>query len=107
MSSASLGIVSGLAGAYSSQRTVEGDKAHRETTNQARAVAAAESAASAAGIGQTEEDAKASDRDADGRRPWELPGTDQQPIAEGALASDAAVSKDPTGDRGGLLDLVG
>lgn len=107
MSSASLGIVSGLAGAYSSQRTVEGDKAHRETSNQARAVAAAESAASAAGIGKTEEDAEASDRDADGRRPWELPATAQQPKSEDASAAESKISKDPTGDRGSLLDLVG
>jgi hypothetical protein len=104
--SPALGITSSLAGAASSQRTLDTDKAQRETAEQSRAAQAVEKAAAAAGIGQTEEDAQASERDADGRRPWELPAKPAQPHAAETTAT-AALSKDPSGARGNLLDLLG
>jgi hypothetical protein len=103
--SLAFGITSSLAGASSSQRALETDKAQRDTTDQSRAAQAAEKAASAAGIGQTEEDSEASERDADGRRPWEMPAGE----GAGPPASDPkpSLSKDPSGARGNLLDLLG
>ena len=108
MSLASLGIASGLASIPSSQRAHDTEKVQRETTAQARSAAAVEDAASAAGIGRTEEDAEASDRDADGRRPWEIPDTaNKQPDQDATTAAAAILAKDPTGVRGNLLDLTG
>jgi hypothetical protein len=109
MSLASLGIVSGLASIPSSQRAHDAERVQHETTNQARATEAVENAAAAAGIGETEEDSQASDRDADGRRPWEINSADQKKSdQEGATsAAPPSLSKDPTGTRGNLLDLSG
>lgn len=108
MSIASLGIASSLASSALTQRTAETDKSAREASDQLRAIESVESAARAGGIGQTEQDSEASDRDADGRRLWEETApaskratepTDEN-VGEGA-------SKDPSGACGGLLDLVG
>jgi hypothetical protein len=108
MSIASLGIVGGLAGSVLPQRAAETDKAQREAVEQSRTSDSAEKAASAAGIGQTEEDAMASERDADGRRPWEEPA--RPPAAanpQEVPAANPALAKDPSGTRGNLLDLLG
>jgi hypothetical protein len=112
MSIASLGIASSLASSALPQRASEADRAHRETTEQSRALDAAQSAASAGGIGETEEDSQASERDADGRRPWEQPAeapakshAKLEPTKD-ANAGEPA-SKDPSGTCGNLLDLVG
>ena len=109
MSIASLGIVAGLAGTQLPQRAAEAEKVQQGTAEQSRAAEGAQRAESAAGIGETEEDSQASERDADGRRLWEQ----QQAIAKDpdALEANQALpplrSKDPTGDSGGQLDLVG
>jgi hypothetical protein len=107
MSLASLGIVSSIAGAGAMQRTQETEKAQRETPEQARAARAVESAANAAGIGQTEEDSEASDRDADGRRPWESPAAAQKSQSSDESTAATGTSKDPSGSCGGVLDLLG
>lgn len=108
MSIASLGIVGGLAGTALPQRAAETDKVSRETVEQSRAAEATEKAADAAGIGQTEEDAQTSDRDADGRRLWEQPADARHP-ANKTAAQDLTVplAKDPSGTCGKLLDLLG
>jgi hypothetical protein len=64
---------------------------------------AAELAAAAAGIGQADgEDHQVADRDGDGRRPWQRPPA-PPPVPEPAAPKD----RDPSGERGGLLDLSG
>ena len=108
MSIGSLGIVGGLAGTALPQRAAEAEKAARETTDEARAAQSGERAESAAGIGQTEEDAQTSERDADGRRPWEIAAQEKASQETAAEESPATkLSKDPTGESGGELDLVG
>ena len=108
MSIASLGIASSLASTALPQRAAEADKTQRETTENARALDAAESAASASGIGETEEDSQASERDADGRRPWEEQ-LGRRAAADSSPAPTAGepCSKDPSGACGNLLDLLG
>jgi hypothetical protein len=109
MSIGSLGIVGGLAASPLSQRAAATDRADLETADQARQVKGDLKAEQAAGIGQTEEDSQASDRDADGRRPWEMPAG-QQPESDPATAAEEAATArplDPTGEKGGQLDLVG
>ena len=70
-----------------------------------RRAAADEKAELAGGIGQTEEDEQADERDADGRRLWER-------TRRGASGPDdptpgEPVSKDATGQAGNVLDIVG
>jgi len=108
MSIGSLGIVGGLAGTGLPQRAVEAEKAQRETIEQSRTTQATEQAENAAGIGQTEEDSQTSERDADGRRLWEQQQRGKRKAAEPPTdESIPALAKDPSGDCGGLVDLVG
>jgi hypothetical protein len=112
MSIASLGILGGLATTAGAQRAADTQRVDSETTDQSRAVAADEHAENAAGIGQTEEDAGTTDRDADGRRLWENTRRKKTTPATSATASTTEssappISKDPTGACGNELDLVG
>lgn len=107
MSIGSLGNIGSLAAAPAMQRTSDTDKTQAATSDKARAEAAVEYAEKASGIGDTKEESKASDRDADGRRLWEF---DQQKKEEPAAAETEAAeakSKDPTGTAGQNLDLSG
>jgi hypothetical protein len=107
MSIASLGIVGGLAGTALPQRAADAERVQRETVEQTRAADASHEAENAAGIGETAEDSQTSERDADGRRLWEeqQSAKPKSPPAA-AEASSPPVSKDPSGARGGLLDLT-
>jgi len=108
MSIGSLGIVGGLAATPLPQRAAEAESAQRETVEQTRAAQASQQAENAAGIGQTEEDSQTSERDADGRRIWEEQrGRTKKATEPTAEAAQAALAKDPSGDCGGTLDLVG
>jgi hypothetical protein len=102
----SLGMIGGFATTGAGQRAADVDRTPRDASEQGRAVQAAERAEAAAGIGQTEEDAQTSERDADGRRLWEAP-----PQASSTTPASAdtppALSKDATGQRGNELDVVG
>jgi len=99
--------VGGLATTAGAQRAADTERVERETTEQSRAADATEHAENAAGIGQTEEDAGTTDRDADGRRLWENTRRKKAAAADAAESTAPPVSKDPTGSCGGQLDLVG
>jgi hypothetical protein len=105
-----LGIIGSAAGTPLAQtRGSDVDRASQETESQARQAKADLKAEQASGIGQTEEDQQTSDRDADGRRIWEVgeePSSDQEKEAD-EQAADSPRSKDPSGDRGQQLDLSG
>ena len=73
MSIGSLGIVGSLAGTALAQKSAEVDKTQRDAADAARKTEATSRAESAEGIGQTEEESQAGERDADGRRLWERP----------------------------------
>jgi hypothetical protein len=111
MSIGSLGIVGGLAGSPLSQRASEIERAEREAADRAGESKANERAEQAAGIGQTAEDSEAQERDADGRRPWEHPAAKKPAVATSTQPTAAdpppTLAKDPTGQCGGELDLVG
>jgi len=82
------------------------DRAQQEGANAQRRVQAEQRAENAAGIGQADgEDHESSERDADGRRPWEIGGRSKSPAAPPGDAPPQA--KDPTGQTGNLLDLTG
>jgi hypothetical protein len=107
MSIGSLGMIGSLATSSTAQRVGDVEKVERDTADRARQTESNSVAEEAAGIGHTEQESEASDRDADGRRPWEFPGHARRSEEEAAQAGPPHVSKDPTGQTGGTLDLLG
>jgi hypothetical protein len=106
MSIGGLGGVSSLAATPAMQRSSDVDKTQTATADKSRADAAVEYAERASGIGETQEESEASDRDADGRRIWEI-GEEKKKEEPAAEETPAGTAKDPTGESGGTLDLVG
>ncbi len=82
------------------------NRTQQDTADHSRQTQSADKAEAASGVGQTEQDEEAADRDADGRRLWEAPPEAQDSEQE-ELESDEPRSKDPTGQKGGQLDLSG
>ena len=111
MSVGSLGIIGSLAGSPLAQsQGTEVNRTQQETASQLRQTQMNDKAESAAGVGQTEQDEGATDRDADGRRLWERgPSQPEEPAAEHDQAAEDAnrQSKDPSGLTGRQLDLRG
>ena len=108
MSIGSLGIVGSLAGTPLAQKGPEADKVQKEAADRSRQTDAEVRAEMAAGIGQTEEESQASERDADGRRPWEVPARKKEEERAADPAVDASIpARDPSGERGGLIDISG
>ena len=100
------GIAGSAAGAPLSQtKGSETERAGRDAADQLRQTDGQDRSEKAAGIGQTQEDAETSDRDADGRRLWEENRRKQQQEAEEEALRHRA--KDPTGTSGNSLDLMG
>ena len=109
MSVGPMGMLGGAAGSPLSQsQGNDVNKTQQETTDQSRKASSEDKAEQASGVGQTEHDEQASDRDADGRRPWEIGGPpgEEEP-AEGAPEDEKRQSKDPSHTRGGQLDVSG
>lgn len=84
----------------------------QDVANQTRQTRSDLKAEQAAGLGATDADQEASDRDADGRRPWEIGADDENQNADEDderehKQRDGVKSKDPTGNSGGMLDLTG
>ncbi|MFW6171830.1 MAG: hypothetical protein ACODAD_15185 [Planctomycetota bacterium] len=106
MSVGPMGMAGGAAGSPLAQgKGSEVNRGQRETAEQSRQTEAAEKAEKAAGIGQTEQDEEASDRDADGRRLWE--GVPEGGDHEEEQGEDKHVARDPTGQVGSQVDLNG
>lgn len=87
----------------------EVERAGQETLNHQRRVGSDRQAEAASGIGQTDEDQQASDRDADGRRLWERPAEGETTTEEAASEEPPSIrrGKDATRQTGNLLDLTG
>lgn len=108
MSMGPLSLIGSLAGTPLAQsKGAEIDRAKSDTAQQQRKTDATERADAAAGIGRTHEDAETGDRDADGRRVWELSATHQRQPSDEAESAPPPLSKDPTGQAGNVLDLSG
>jgi hypothetical protein len=105
-----MGMLGGAAGSPLSQsQGSDVNKTQQDTTDQSRRTASEGKAEQASGVGQTEHDEQASDRDADGRRPWELGGQRSPETEPDEPKEDESPhpSKDPSGTRGGQLDISG
>ncbi len=101
-----LGIAAGTPLAQSKGSELQ--RAAHDSEHHARQVEAGRRAQDAAGIGATEGDENAtSDRDADGRRLWEIPPDKEPRTSDIANGPDEPGVKDPTGKNGTQLDLAG
>ena|SRR5436190_16055443 len=109
MSIGSFGFAGIGPGAILAQPAADTDRAGHDSGAQQSQLHSDLKAEQVAGIGQTDgEDHETEDRDADGRRPWELPP--KKKPAEDAVAAPADLplhSKDASGERGNSLDLTG
>lgn len=104
------GLIGSAAGVPISQKGgSEIDRTSRDAATQQRAADGLARSEKAAGIGTTEQDQEASERDADGRRMWEAPPDKQQQEEQEEAVAAAAnrQSRDTTGQSGTHLDLTG
>jgi hypothetical protein len=101
-----LGLLGAAAATPLAQRQGETDPVQHDAAIQSRRAAGDKQAENAAGIGQTDHDQPAADRDADGRRIWEIRGDSKQEDEE-EPAPLPATAKDPSGQSGTQLDLSG
>ncbi len=109
MSIGPMGMIGSAAGSSLAQsQSSDVSQTQQESAKQATAAKLGKQAEAAEGVGETEQDQESSDRDADGRRLWEI---DQKPESsdpeEGGISEAPPPSKDPTGQRGNRLDLRG
>ncbi|MEX2317024.1 MAG: hypothetical protein WD669_07725 [Pirellulales bacterium] len=103
------GVVGSAAGAPLSQTAgTETERTQKDAQAVGRQADAQQLAERAAGIGQTQQDQESSERDADGRRPWETPvKRGKRAPTEEATDSPPRQSKDASGHCGNQLDLTG
>jgi hypothetical protein len=106
MNLGALGMVGSVAASGAAQRAASEDRVRQDAVDQQRQTDAATQAELAAGIGQTDEDQETSERDADGRLPWEF--TRRQKTGDDSPPSEAVGrTRDPDGISGTQLDLTG
>src|SRR4051812_24182462 len=104
-----IGIASSAAAMPLAQaRSSEVDRTSLESSIRDREVRVDAEAEAAEGIGTTHEEQSAGDRDADGRRAWEIDNT-QEPKKpnDSDNTANSHSSKDPTGQAGSQFDLSG
>jgi hypothetical protein len=106
MSIGSLGIIGSVAATPASQAKAGADKTQEATAAQERRIHSQAATENAAGIGKTDGSSETSDRDADGRRLWELP-PEAKREDEKAPDEPPHHAIDPTGQSGSSLDLSG
>jgi len=101
-------VAASLAGSSLAQsRGTDVERAEQDAVQLERRVAGEQQAEQAAGIGATDQEHEASERDADGRRLWE--GDAQRKAAKHADAPpiEERKARDATGQCGTQLDLSG
>jgi hypothetical protein len=107
----SIGFVPGLIGSaagapLAQSKGSEIERSQQDAGSQKRTADSTKKADAASGIGQTSEDQETSDRDADGRRIWEIE-EQRKKYEEEEAARTAHKSKDATGLSGNQVDLSG
>ena len=108
MSVGPMGLGGAAGSPLSQSQGTDVNKTQQDTTDQARRTASEGKAEQASGVGETEHDEQASDRDADGRRLWEAGAqANEASEEETAEKKETQPSKDPSGTRGGHLDISG
>ncbi len=111
MSVGPLGFFGSIAAVPAAQlQGSETDRAAHESATQSGQISSELKAELAAGIGAPDgQEHGAAERDADGRRLWEKPLGKKQPAAARSetMPPQATASKDPSGESGSQLDLLG
>ena len=109
MSVGPLGSVgAGAAGSPLAQVRAGDAERAKETADRDRGRAVDLKAEQSAGVGRTDgEDHETTERDADGRRPWEEAPVAKEEADEGNNATQTALPPDPAGQSGNLLDVSG
>lgn len=112
MSMGPLGMIGSAAGAPAAQsHGSDVQRTQQDVAGQTRAAQMDQKAEQASGVGQTEQHEQANERDADGRRPWELGGRpavdDAEATGEPSGSTGPLKAKDPSGLAGRHLDLQG
>ena len=101
------GLVGNAAGVPVAQtKGSEVEREQRESAGQVREMDLAGQAEQAQGVGQTKQDHEISDRDADGRRPWEtaLPSPEDH---DASVTHEPPQSKDAAETAANQLDVTG
>jgi hypothetical protein len=103
------GLIGSAAGVPLSQTGgSETERTGRDSAAQERSTDGAARSEKAAGIGTTEQDQEAQERDADGRRLWEAPpDANEKENKDELVVEGEHQSRDPTGQCGTHLDLTG
>jgi hypothetical protein len=109
MSVGPLGLFGSIAATPAAQRGADTERVQHDTTRQQGEIKNDRLAESAAGIGETDGDEHdTNERDADGRRPWEIgPNAKKDSAVTAAEPVPLRQSKDLTGTTGAQLDLTG
>ena len=108
----SIGLLSGIGGSAAGSplaqtRGSDVDRAQQDSSAQATSCPQPRERQQAAGVGQADgENHQTNDRDADGRRLWEIPPRKTQSGAD-AEEFHCPPVQDPTGQSGGTLDVTG
>ena len=106
MSIGPLGTLASIAASPLTQATsADVDRIRHESASHSREVSGNRATEEAAGIGATEEEQAADERDADGRRFWVETAKKRQEAE--AAENESRPAKDPHGDCGNQLDLQG
>ena len=103
------GVLASIAGSPLAQTSgSDVDRARHDTTARDRHVQSVQKADSASGIGETDgQEHETNERDADGRRAWEIgPPADTSSDQPAADQAASVQSKDATGESGNSLDLT-
>ena len=101
------GVAGSAAGAPLSQtKGSESERTQKDASAHQRQVDSQEKTEKSVGIGQTEQDQGASERDADGRRFWEA-SQGKEPESATPESEPSRQSIDPVGESGSTLDLTG
>lgn len=88
-------------------RGSEIERTSQDVSIHERQVDSIEATQAAEGVGVTNEEQATGERDADGRRMWELPGEKKSLGEEIETPATEVHAKDPTGQAGSQLDLDG
>jgi hypothetical protein len=92
---------------YGMNRASDIERTQQDSTSQEVRLESAEKAETASDVGETDgRDSQTSERDGDGRRPWEFRRGRAKGTAD-APPADPHLPKDPTGLSGNALDLTG
>ena len=100
-------IASAAASTLSQSAGAETERSAKDSASRERTAASEALSEKASGIGQTQEDGGTTDRDADGRRAWEIDARKKKQAAAAEQEHHDRRAKDPTGVSGASLDLSG